>query len=815
MIRYLDTAFRAFWHGLRWAVRRPLTSVTSTLCLAIGIAACAIAWTLLDATIFRPFGLADSDELVVVWEADLSRGHDLIEVSHLNFLDWQRESKTLESMAAFGSSHWPALARIGADTVPIAARGVSIAFFSTLGIRPALGRDFSASDQNPGGVPPVVLSHRMWQSRFGGDEGIVGQVVFIDGQDHSIVGVMPSGFAYPDDPDAWVSLERALGSAFEGLSQDQQRAIGVLEVLGRRRANVSNDHVREELTAIVRNLRQRYDPAEANVTAVVNPYADVLLGRLGSRLWIALGLAAAVFLFACANVGAVRMAQLRERATELAARLFLGSSRRRLAADLAVETIPVTVVSFVVAILAWSGLVALLSTSSTVVDSGVRLAEHRGAAVLTIALLSIAGWLMVGAIPAWVVSRREVAEAQLSSARVARRASAAGAPLLFGQAAVAIAVVAIAATALQVFDRLSRTDIGFGTSGVTLVDTAVPTWKYQTPADRRQLTERLLVAMRELSGVKHVAAVSVRPFRFGEIVDGLPVRRAGDAIVQPADATGASRVVATEHYFAALGQPIVEGRPFSAFDRADTESVAIVSRTLSRALWGDEPAVGKRLETFTLSEKWRSRLVVGVARDARYRGLERPSMEVYVPHTQAGTELGSLVLATEPGVSIGDAVVRQAMRRVEPEIAIERILTTRELVRSVLSPARLLATLTTMLGSAGLLLLTLGIFGAAATALRAAWAEIGVRQAIGAMPLQAAWAPLGILTRAVALGMGTGLLVAPLALAAVRGLGIASGDMVSPLVIGALSVFTAAAVAAGPSVWRASRRSPAELLREQ
>ena len=611
----------------------------------------------------------------------------------------------------------------------------------------------------------------------------------------------------------WVLLERALADAFAGMPDDQQRAIGVLEVLGRRRPDVSNDDVRQELTAIVQSLRRQHDPAEANVTAVVTRFADVLLGRLGSRLWIALSLAAAVFLFACANVAGVRTAQLRERTTELATRLFLGASRPRLAAQLALESIPLALAALAMATILWFGLVALLSSSSTVLESGVALGEHRTGALLMMAGLTLCGWVLVGAFPAGVVSRRDVAEAHLASGRVVRRSSAVGAPLLFSQAAVAIAVVAIAGAALQAFDRLSRTDIGFATSGVTLIDTAAPGWKYESPAERRQLTERLLVALRDIAGVRHVAAVSIRPFRFGEIVDGLPVRRAGDALVQPSDATGASRVVASEDYFKALGQPIVEGRPFTTLDHAKGESVAIVSRTLARVLWGEESAIGKRLETFTLTEKWRARLVVGVAGDARYRGLERPSMEVYIPHSQAGTELGSFVLATAPGMPIGEAV-QHAMRRVEPELAIERIQTTGELVQSVLSPARLLATLTTLLGIAGLLLLALGIFGAAATALRAAWMEIGVRQAIGAMPLQAARAPLGILSRALGIGIAVGLLVAPLALSAAEGFGVTAGGMFLPLAAGGVSVAGAATIAVGPSFWRATRRSPAELLRE-
>ena len=162
---------------------------------------------------------------------------------------------------------------------------------------------------------------------------------------------------------------------------------------------MSNDDVRQELTAIVQSLRRQHDPAEANVTAVVTRFADVLLGRLGSRLWTALSLAAAVFLFACANVAGVRTAQLRERTTELATRLFLGASRPRLAAQLALESIPLALAALAMATILWFGLVALLSSSSTVLESGVALGEHRTGALLMMAGLTLCGWYALGRSP--------------------------------------------------------------------------------------------------------------------------------------------------------------------------------------------------------------------------------------------------------------------------------------------------------------------------------------------------------------------------------------------------------------------------------
>jgi putative ABC transport system permease protein len=814
MLRILEIVRPAV--SARALMRRPLATAASALCLGLGIAACATAWSLINAAILRPFGLPAADRLVVLWEADPARGHPLIEVSLLNFLDWQREARTLESMAAFGSSHWPALARIGDETVPIAARGVSVSFFTTLGVRPALGRDFAASDSRSDQLAPIVLSDRAWRTRFAGDPSVIGRQLFVDGSDARIVGVMPPGFAFPDDPDAWISVERVLEQAFREMPLDGQRRVGVLEVVGRRHEEATDDEVRAELSRIVADLRRRHQAADTTVVAEVRPLPDVLLGAIGSRLWLALAMAAAVFLFACANVAAVRMAHARERAAELATRRALGASQLRLAGALSVEAAMLALLAVPIAIAATTLLIDAIATSTTVTESGLPLGADRWSIVGTAAGLTVVGWALAGLLPALVAAHRTALTATDAPTRIARGVSRVGAPLLVGEAAIAIAAVAIAVTAIQAFDRLSRTDVGFSTRGVTLIDISLPRWKYERAADVRRLIDRLQAALRELPSVERAAAVSIRPFRFGEVGDGLPVRRDGESLIEPDDATGASRVVVTADYFAAIGQQLVEGRGFTAFDRADSEAVVVISRTLARSLWGDRPAVGQRLETFTLREKWRPRVVVGVVADAQYRGLERPSMEVYVPDTQSPAPLGSLVVERKAAGVLTESVLRSALHRVEPDLALDRVQTTGELVRSVLSPARLLASLMSALGGAGLVLLALGIFGAVATALRAAWPEIAVRQAIGAMPVQAARAPLKALTRSVLIGVALGLSVTPMVLSAARALGLGTGGAPTiPLTLAGGAVVLAALAATAPSLIRAARTSPAELLRHR
>ena len=431
-------------------------------------------------------------------------------------------------------------------------------------------------------------------------------------------------------------------------------------------------------------------------------------------------------------------------------------------------------------------------------------------------LLTGMAWLLVGLGPSWWQARVAERAGAMPATRALARTSVIGVPVVMTQAALAMVAIAVAAAAIQAFEHLSRIDLGFSTRGVTFVDLAVPDWKYKGMDQLRALVGRLEESLRDVPEISGVAAVSLRPFRFGAIVDGQPVRRSEDVHVEPEAAAGANRVISSPGYFAALGLPIVEGRSFTTSDRADSQPVAIVSRTLARALWADDGAIGRRVDTYTVRDKWTTRVVVGIAGDARYRGLERPSMEVYVPDTQAPVPLGSLVIRTTSERTVPEHTIREALRRVEPDIAIDRLQTTADVHREVLSPSRLLATLLSVLGGAGVLLLAVGIFGAAATALRAAWAEIAVRQAIGAMPWQAAGAPVRLLGRALVAGVGLGLLLTPAALSATAAAGLTRDASIAvPLAAAAAVVLAVAALAALPSLRKAARSSPAQLLREQ
>jgi putative ABC transport system permease protein len=240
--------------------RRRGASVIAIVCLASGMGASAMALALADATLVRPYGLPRAADLVVLWESDPGRPDDLIEISLPTFQDWERQVTSFASIAAFGSSHWPGIGRARGESFAIAPRAVSRRFFQTLGRGPLLGRDFTAADLSPANPPPAILSHGVWMSRFGGSPTVLGESLVIDNEVHQIVGVMPRGFAFPDAPDVWISVERALARAFEssGTSTTEQRAVGVLQAVGRLEGGRCRQHALSELNAIEIAIGQEY-----------------------------------------------------------------------------------------------------------------------------------------------------------------------------------------------------------------------------------------------------------------------------------------------------------------------------------------------------------------------------------------------------------------------------------------------------------------------------------------------------------------------------------------------------------------------------
>jgi putative ABC transport system permease protein len=816
--------------GLRWIRQRPIAALVSIVCLGLGLGASATAVMLADATVLRPYGLSGATDLVVLWETDADRPRDMIEVSLPTFEDWTARSTSFTSLAAFGSSHWPGIARLhqgsgGAgpgdaravpEAVAISPRGVSVRFFRTLGVTPLIGRDFAPEDLALNTIAPVILSHAFWMNRFGGDPNVIGRSIFIDNDELRVIGVMPAGFAFPDAPDAWISVERVLQAVAiaNKFTRDQTRGFGVLEVVGRLKSGASRSQAMAELNAVEQEIQQQFFPKNKPLTVTMTPFAEVVIGRLGERLWIAVAMTIAVLLFACANVASLRLAQLRERSGELAARLCLGATRTGLFKELLFETAPLMLTATLAAAGIAFALEVWLGQVPIVASSGVTLSQYRDSGWAALLLFAATSWMLVSAAPSLAAVRQTRIIDVHGAGRAIARSSRGARALLTVQAALAVCLVAMAAGAFQAFARLAALDVGFSTSDVTVSDVSFPDWKYESPAERTRVDQQLISVLERVPGVTAAAGVSVRPFRFGEIADGMQLRRPEDVATNPDRTVGASRVIVTPRYFEAMSIAILEGRAFSETDRTAGERHAIVSRGLARTMWGDASAVGKRFESFSLSAGWQPWLIVGVAEDVRSRVIDRPALEVYMPYGRGGLSLSSYVVRHPADRVVTEAMIRTALGEVDPDLAVSRVQTARAVVDRVLAPSRLLSTAMNMLGVTGVILLAVGIFGAAATALRLARREVAIRQAIGATPFMAARAPLGSLLMAIAGGTLIGSVAAPGALRLLTAIGVAeSSGLWLALAGAALTVAAAAGVAIAVTVRPAMRASPAELLR--
>jgi hypothetical protein len=282
-----------------------------------------------------------------------------------------------------------------------------------------------------------------------------------------------------------------------------------------------------------------------------------------------------------------------------------------------------------------------------------------------------------------------------------------------------------------------------------------------------------------------------------------------------ADAIGASRVIVSPQYFEAMDIPILEGRALSDLDRVSQQRVVVISKTLARQLWPSTTAVDREIEFGTI-RGWNRVVVVGVAADVRSRVLDRPALEVYVPSGRGGLPISTFVLKQSVAAALTNEQLRAALADVDREVVLDRVQTTRAIVDGVIAPARLLSTAMTMLGATGLLLLTLGIFGAAARLLGSARQEVAVRQAVGATPFKAARAPLRVLMMALVLGALMGAAVAPAGIGVLSSMGVAErGGAWLSLAVATASVAVAAALAVGVNIRRATALPPAELLRSQ
>jgi len=818
-------------HAASRLVRRPGLNAAIVLILALGIGISTAVYSVVRRVLVRPLPVADLSRLFVAWESEPSQENSLVEVSYPYFLDWRAANQSFEDMAAFGSVNWSQEFKGPPRRETVASAAVSASFFETLRAHPLLGRTIAPRDDAPGAERVVVLSFGLWQRRFAGNPGIVGRAVAGSEAPVTVIGVMPKEFDFPQGAQVWTPLAAELEPARKSMAPAAFRGFGVLYVLGRLRPGVSQEAARADLAGISRRLSLADGMSTTGWDARLVPLVDHYLGTSTRQGLQALAVASGfVLLLACANVTVLFLVEAVQRRTEVAVRRALGAGAVRAALP---DIVGILILALAGGLIGWGfarGTVAAIVAFGPGEMPGLKEARVDAAALAFALLLAGAVAVVVALVPAGIASRLQVVPALKAGGRSGGtdRRGARLTRLLVG-AEVALAVVLLVGSSLMVksLGKLMRIDLGFVPEQALSFSVDLVAEKYPSVAPRRAFFRALVERIEPRPGVVAVGAVYLRPLEFGPIgMDSnvLPEGTALDLRSVQAHSVTVNWEVVTPGYFRAVGTRLLEGRGFTEHDGEGSPKVVVVSRSLGRRLWPEQSALGKRLHTNGAKAEFKDgtfvdvewQTVVGVVEDARYRGIQNPRPDVYLPYGQAPDSTPFLVVRTTGDPMAIAGLVRDEVAALDPEAAVAGLTTLAALVDRALVPWRFTSALLVGFALAGVVLTASGLFAVLHQLVSARTREIGVRMALGAAPGQVRTFVLREGLQVAALGLLPGLGLSLVLASALGALLYEVGAHDPASYLAGVSLISLVAVAACLlPARRAARVDPASTLRAE
>jgi putative ABC transport system permease protein len=726
------------WQDLRYAVRTLVRSArfsaSAVLTLALGLGAATVVFSVVDHVVLRPLPFERPDELVVVREriGEMAHVYPSLPANASHFLEWQRGCGACADMAAMAAA--PSTLTSRGDPQRVGAVRASANLFALLGVRPILGRTYDADEDVPGRDAVVVLSETFWRRQFGADPSILGRSITLDGRSLLVVGVLPASFRLPAGQALGgpVGLPREI-DAFQplALTERQRATAGEYNyvVLARLHPSATVDEARAQIRAVQSGIAARARQP-IDLGAFVVPMQEQVVGGAGRPMLLLLSAVGAVLLIVCVNLANLTLARNAGRGRESAVRIALGAGAGRIARLALAESLVLAFAGGALGLLlAHWGLRAVVATAPATLPR-IEEVQLDGRVLAVAALLSLLVGLGVGALPARRLTRADPAESLRAGGRTATDGRRAGRRRgVFIAAQVALSTVLLVATGLLLssFVRVLGVDKGFSANRVLVFDVSLPRAAYLQPERRTQFYERALRELAALPGVVGTATTTAVPLEGESQVDMLSVEH--DQRPDVERPTANIRHVSPD-YFAAVGTPVLRGRPFADSDRG--RRVVLLSERAAHALWPGENPIGKFVvpgSNDPIAE------VVGIAADVRTSTLEAEgSLVAYVPHWQrAPIELSLLVrTASEPGPLAASA--RAAVRGIDPSVLVTRVRTMEDVVADAAAMRRFQLALLLIFALMALVTASIGIYGVITQSLASRSGEIGVRLALGAQP---------------------------------------------------------------------------------
>ncbi|HKC85790.1 MAG TPA: ABC transporter permease [Blastocatellia bacterium] len=749
--RLEDEMFQDLRFGVRMLVKNPGFTTVAVLTLALGIGANTAIFGVVNAALLRSLPCKEPARLVTVWESNAAKGQTHGFVGGANFTDWKNQNQVFESLAAYMSWNY----NLTGDDEPrrLTAAVVSAGFFQTLGAEAALGRALLPEDDQEVNENVVVLSYALWQSRFGADREIIGRTITLNGRPHTVVGVMPAGFDFPDDQtEIWRPMAMSPQAA-------QNREGKWLKVVGRLKPGVSLEQASAAMNTIAGRLGESYPQTNAGWGVNLIPLREELVGKVSLFLLTLFGAVLFVLLIACVNVANLLLARAATRRKENAIRAALGAGRLRLLRQFLTENLLLAALGGGLGLaLAFCSLDALIALSPDNVP-GLAKATIDGRVLGFTLALSLLTTLLFGLVPAWQASKPDLNDTlkeggHRTTGGAGRRAHNA---LVVAEVAASVVLLVGAGLMIRSFIRLQAVEPGFNSNNVLTMKIMLPPNKYgenhQSIAFFRQALERI----KTIPGVVSAGAVQDLPLyqntmNYAFSIEGRP------------DAPAASRPEAayravTEDYFRTMGIPLLQGRAFTADDNLQTEPVVIINQTMARRFWPDEDPLGKGIRFGEPNDP--ACTVIGVVGDVKHLGLADDEVAaIYQPHAQkrfAWLRWMTIVVRAKAAPLSLIAPIRSRIAEVDRAQPVYDIATMEQLLTKSITQPRFSTFLFGLFALLALTLVAVGLYGVMSYAVAQRAHEIGLRIALGAKMRDVLTLVIGRGMKLTLLGIAIGL----------------------------------------------------------